>query len=72
VDAAIAELRGTIDNEVFREWGDALAACQYDRYPKTTLTPIVAKLSDMRIMNGELENLVIGARSSFLWRRSLC
>ncbi|WP_294852412.1 type II secretion system F family protein [uncultured Oscillibacter sp.] len=66
VDAAIAELRGTIDNEVFREWCDALAACQYDRSLKTTLTPIVAKLSDMRIINGELENLVIGPRKEFI------
>ena len=66
VDAAIAELRGTIDNEVFREWCDALAACQYDRSLKTTLTPIVAKLSDMRIINGDLENLVIGPRKEFI------
>ncbi|MEG0756699.1 MAG: hypothetical protein RR450_09890, partial [Oscillospiraceae bacterium] len=56
-DAALAELRGSIDNEVFREWCDAVIACQYDRGLKTTLTPIVAKLSDMRVVNGELENL---------------
>jgi hypothetical protein len=54
------ELRGSNDNEVFREWCDAVMACQYDRGLKTTLTPIVAKLSDMRIVNGELESLVFG------------
>ena len=66
VEAAIAELRGTINNEVFREWCDALSACQDDRSLKTTLPPIVAKLSDMRIINGELENLVFGPRKEFI------
>lgn len=66
MDAAIAELRLAIDNEVWREWCDGLAACQFDRSLKTTLTPIVAKLSDMRIINGELENLVFGPRKEFV------
>ena len=66
VNAALTELRTTIDNEVWREWCDALAACQYDRSLKTTLTPIVSKLSDTRIINGELENLVFGPRKEFI------
>ncbi|MEG0597894.1 MAG: hypothetical protein RR502_07610 [Oscillospiraceae bacterium] len=70
-DAALAELRGSIDNEVFREWCDAVIACQYDRGLKTTLTPIVAKLSDMRVVNGELENLVFGPRKEFITMAAL-
>ena len=71
VDAALMELRGSIDNEVFREWCDAVMVCQYDRGLKTTLTPIVAKLSDMRIVNGELENLVFGPRKEFITMAAL-
>ena len=71
MDAALAELRLSIDNEVFREWCDAVLACQYDRGLKTTLTPIVSKLSDMRIVNGELENLVFGPRKEFITMAAL-
>lgn len=66
IDAAILELRTKIENEVFTEWCDGLLACQYDRSLKTTLTPIVNKLSDMRIVNGELENLVFEPRKEFI------
>lgn len=66
VDAALADLKTKIDNDVYREWVDAIAACQYDRSLKTTLTPIVSKLSDMRIVNGELENLVFEPRKEFI------
>lgn len=66
IDAAILELRTKIENEVFKEWCDGLLACQYDRSLKTTLTPIVNKLSDMRIVNGELENLVFEPRKEFI------
>ena len=66
MDAAIAEMRGSIDNEVFREWCDGLSACQHDRSLKSTLPPIVSKLSDMRIVNGELQNLVFAPRKEFI------
>lgn len=63
---ALKALRSKIDNEVFQEWCDALCDCQHDRSLKTTLTPIVSKLSDMRIVNGELENLVFEPRKEFI------
>ncbi len=66
VDAALKNLRTKIDNEVFQEWCDAIADCQYDRSLKTTLTPIVSKLSDVRIVNGELDNLVSEPRKEFI------
>ena len=40
--------------------------CQYDHSMKSSLNPIVAKLSDMRIINGELENLVFAPRKEFI------
>ena len=66
VEAAIRAMQGRIDNEVFREWCDALCGCQHDRSLKTTLTPIVAKLSDMRNVNAELEYLLTEPRKEFL------
>lgn len=66
VQAALRVLRGRIDNEVFREWCDAVSDCQHDRSLKTTLTPIVAKLSDMRNVNAELEYRIAEPRKEFL------
>jgi len=66
VTAALYDLKDKIDNAVYSEWCDALIACQYDRSLKTTLTPIVSKLSDMRVVNGELENMVFEPRKEFI------
>lgn len=66
VDAALHAMKPKIDNDVFHEWCDAISACQYDRSLKTTLTPIVSKLSDMRIVNAELEYLVFEPRKEFI------
>jgi len=66
VDAALHAMKPRVDNQVFHEWCDAIAACQYDRSLKTTLTPIVSKLSDMRIVNAELEYLVAEPRKEFI------
>ena len=52
VTAALLEMKQQIDNEVFHEWCDSLILCQNDRSLKSTLTPIVNKLSDMRVVNG--------------------
>lgn len=66
VEAALTALSTSIDNDVWREWCTAVIACQYDRSLKTTLPPIVAKLSDMRMVNGELEGLVFAPRKEFI------
>lgn len=66
IDASLHAMKPKIENEVFHEWCDAIAACQYDRSLKTTLTPIVSKLSDMRIVNAELEYLVFEPRKEFI------
>ncbi|HEX3027906.1 MAG TPA: hypothetical protein VHT34_01050 [Clostridia bacterium] len=66
ITAGLQDMRGQIENAVFREWCDALIACQLDRNLKTTLIPIVTKLSDMRVVNGELENMVFEPRKEFI------
>lgn len=66
LEEALESLKGKISNDVFEEWVDALKACLYDRSLKTTLTPVVAKLSDMRIVNAELEYLVYEPRKEFI------
>ena len=66
LEAALEELRTRIADDVFHEWVDALKACLYDRSLKTTLTPVVAKLSDMRIVNGELEYMLMEPRKEFI------
>ncbi|MGL4790629.1 MAG: type II secretion system F family protein [Anaerotignaceae bacterium] len=64
--AALTAMKGQIDNQVFSEWCNAIISCQNDRSLKSVLTPIVSKLSDMRIVNGELENLVFEPRKEFI------
>lgn len=66
LEAGLNELRMRIADDVFVEWVDALKACLYDRSLKTTLTPIVAKLSDMCIVNSELEYMVTEPRKEFI------
>lgn len=66
VDAALRDMAGKIENPVFQEWVAALLLCQHDRGLKTTLVPIVRKLSDMRVVNGELENMVTEPRKEFI------
>lgn len=62
----LQEMKQLIENTVFREWCEAMIGCQFDRSLKTTLTPIVTKLSDMRVVNGELENMVFEPRKEFI------
>lgn len=66
VETALHAMKSKIQNDVFHEWTDAICACRYDRSLKTTLSPIVSKLSDMRIVNAELEYLVSEPRKEFI------
>ena len=56
---ALEQMKPGIDNEVFHEWVDAVIACQDDYNLKSTLPPIVAKLSDMRVVSAELNLLLM-------------
>jgi len=66
VPDALKEMKGRIKNDVFEEWVDAMIACQDKSSLKATLAPIVAKLSDMRIVNGELDYLIAEPRKEFM------
>lgn len=63
---AIENLKTKVDNDVFGEWCDALIQCQSDRGLKSTLTPIVTKLSDIRVVNSELELMLAEPRKEFI------
>ncbi|GAA0782081.1 type II secretion system F family protein [Hathewaya limosa] len=66
IKMALENLKNKIDNEVFKEWVDAVIACQEDKNLKTTLTPIVSKLSDMRIVGAELDYLLYEPMKEFI------
>ncbi len=56
---ALEQMKPGIDNGVFHEWVDAVIACQDDYNLKSTLPPIVAKLSDIRVVSAELDLLLM-------------
>ena len=62
---ALRNLREKIDNDIFREWCDTLTACQDDRTLKDTLLTVVGKLTDVRIVNNELQTLLGEVRKEY-------
>jgi len=66
IKLAIEVLKEKIDSDVFKEWCEALIACQDDKNLKSTLLPIVSKLSDMRIVASELEYLMYEPMKEFI------
>jgi Flp pilus assembly protein TadB len=65
IKAALRRLRERIDNQIFREWCDCLLQCQDDRSMKTSLMPIVNKLTDVRIVNNELKTMLSEPRKEY-------
>lgn len=63
---ALEKLKGKLYSEVFDEWVDALIACQEDKTLKTTLIPIVNKLSDMRVVSADLDYLLYEPVKEFI------
>lgn len=63
---ALASLKPRIDSAVFHEWIDAVMDCQEDKNLKSTLTPIVTKLSDMRVVSAELDYLLYEPVKEFM------
>lgn len=66
IKQALANMKPKLQNDVFREWIDAAIACQDDKSLKSTLTPIIAKLSDMRVVAAELEYLMYEPFKEFI------
>ena len=58
IKLALENLKTKIDSAVFHEWINAVIDCQEDKNLKSTLTPIVSKLSDMRIVSAELDYML--------------
>lgn len=71
INMALEKLREKIDSDVFREWVDAIMDCQEDKNLKSTLTPIVSKLSDMRIVSVELDNMLYEPIKEFMMMAAL-
>ena len=65
IKESIRHLKEKINNSVFREWCDTLIACQDDRTLKETLMPIVGKLTDVRLANGEIKAVLSAARTEY-------
>lgn len=63
---ALEKLKGKLYSAVFDEWLDALIACQEDKTLKTTLIPIVNKLSDMRLVSADLDYLLYAPVKEFI------
>jgi hypothetical protein len=66
VRMALEHLKGQLENEVFKEWCDAMMACSENRNLKSTLLPIVGKLSDMRVVGAELEYMMYAPMKEFI------
>jgi len=66
IGLALENIKYKIANEVYREWIDAVIACQEDKTLKTTLTPIISKLSDMRVVAAELDIMLYEPMKEFI------
>ncbi len=65
IKQALNNLKTKVDDEIFREWCDTLIQCQDDRTLKDTLQPVVAKLTDVRIVNSELNTMMSAVRTEY-------
>ena len=65
VKQSIRHLKEKVNNSIFDEWCDTLISCQDDRTLKDTLMPIVAKLTDVRIVNNEIKGMLSAARTEY-------
>jgi Flp pilus assembly protein TadB len=66
IKIALSGLKDKVDSPVFHEWVNAVIDCQEDKNLKSTLTPIVSKLSDMRIVSAELDYLLFEPVKEFI------
>jgi len=66
IKIALENLKTKIDSAVFHEWVDAIIHCQEDKNLKSTLVPIVSKLSDMRMVSAELDYLLYEPVKEFI------
>ncbi len=65
IKQALYNLKGKVDDEIFREWVDTLIQCQDNQEMKDTLQPIVSKLTDVRIVNNEFNTMMSAVRTEY-------
>lgn len=66
IEYSLKILQNSIENKIFKEWCEALISCQSNHTLKTVLNPIVAKLSDLQVVNSELDMLFAKPKTDFL------
>lgn len=66
IEYSLKILQNSIENKIFKEWCEALISCQSNHTLKTVLNPIVAKLSDLQVVNSELDMLFAKPKNDFL------
>ncbi len=66
IEYSLKILQNSIENKIFKEWCEALISCQSNHTLKTILNPIVAKLSDLQVVNSELDMLFAKPKNDFL------
>lgn len=52
----LEDMRNKINDDIFKEWVDAVISCQSNRELRVILSPIVSKLSDLRTLSAEINN----------------
>lgn len=62
----LENVKGSLDNTIFQDWVDQIILCQDDRNLKSTLQAIVGRLSEVRDVTGELENLMYEPMKEFI------
>lgn len=62
---ALINMKSKVDDDIFKEWVDALIQCQDDRTLNDTLQPIVAKIVDVRVVNNEMKTTLSAARMEY-------
>lgn len=63
---ALNKMKYKLDSSVFHEWIDIMIACLDNKDLKTTIVPVVHKLSDMRIIASELDTIIYAPLKEFL------
>lgn len=63
---ALSRMKTKLDSTVFQEWVDTMIACVDDKDLKTTLIPVVHKLSDMRLIARELDTIIYSPLKEFV------
>ena len=65
IKTALNNLKSKIEDDIFKEWVDVLIQCQDDRTLSDTLLSVVAKLTDVRVVNNELKTMLQNARNEY-------